>query len=272
MRIGLTQMDIVWEDKAKNCERCVSILQTAKEQGVNLLVFPEMTLTGFSMNAAFISQGEPDYSRSFFEAASKKYDMAIVFGYTEKVNGQYRNKLSIVNHGEIIADYAKIHPFSYGEEGKHYTGGEVLSLAGLRVSSEEWTVGSAVCYDLRFPELFQALSDDAQLIIVIANWPKERVMHWDTLLRARAIENQCFICGVNRVGEGNSLLYECSSVLYDPWGNALTERGGDVLLTADIHPETVASARAGFAMKKDRKDALYSMWYQKKACREREET
>lgn len=270
MKIGLTQMDIVWEDKEKNCAHCLKIIQHAKGQGVDLLIFPEMTLTGFSMNTAAISQGEPDYSRNFFESASKKYGMAIAFGYAAKVSGRYQNKLSIVNQGAVISDYAKIHPFSYGEEGRHYTGGERLSLAKLTTLSEEWTVGSAVCYDLRFPELFQALSDDAQLIIVIANWPRERVMHWDTLLRARAIENQCFICGVNRVGEGNSLFYECSSALYDPWGNVLTERNGDILLTADIHPETVTSARADFAMKKDRKDALYSMWYQKKANRQTE--
>lgn len=77
--------------------------------------------------------------------------LASAFGYTEKVNGQYQNKLSIVSHGEVISDYAKIHPFSYGEEGKYYAGGETLSLAKLTASSEEWTVGSAVCYDLRLP-------------------------------------------------------------------------------------------------------------------------
>ncbi len=261
MRIGLTQMDILWEDKNYNKEQCLWFIKRAREQGVELLVFPEMTLTGFSMNASYISADEPESTRSFFAKASLEYDMAICYGYTQRVDGMYRNKCSLVSKGTLLSDYAKIHPFSYGEEGKYFTGGSSLTLAPMTASREHWNIGTAICYDLRFPELFQALSQDAELILVIANWPRERLMHWDTLLRARAIENQCYICGVNRVGEGNGLIYQHSSVLYDPLGNALTQDSPEELLTADIHPDMVRHTRESFALKKDRKPALYSSWY-----------
>ncbi len=298
MRIGLTQMDIAWEDKEKNCEICLELFEQAKSMAVDFLVFPEMTLTGFSMNAELISQGEPEFTKDFFRKATVEFDMAVAFGYAVKEDGKFYNKLAIMDRGRELSDYAKIHPFSYGDEGKYYTGGDKLAVAKLTVrkklaenvqyieeagrlenksaQDETWHIGSAICYDLRFPELFQAMSDDAELIIVPANWPEKRRMHWDTLLRARAIENQCFICGVNRLGGDSSASYEYSSALFDPWGNEfatalddplerepnrfITDRIDDILV-ADIHPEAVKNARESFAMKQDRKKDLYKTWY-----------
>ena len=261
MRIGLTQMDIAWEDKEKNCEICLELFKQAKKLQVDFLVFPEMTLTGFSMNAELISQGEPEFTKGFFKKATVEFDMAAAFGYAVKEDGKFYNKLAIMDRGRELSDYAKIHPFSYGDEGKYYTGGDKLAVAKLTVGKDEtWHIGSAICYDLRFPELFQAMSDEAELIIVPANWPEKRRVHWDTLLRARAIENQCFICGVNRLGEDDGASYEYSSALFDPWGNEFATALDDILV-ADIHPEAVKNARESFAMKKDRKKDLYKTWY-----------
>lgn len=260
MKIGLTQMDIIWEDKEKNKEQCLLYIQRAKEQGVDLLVFPEMTLTGFSVNAPYISENEPENTRGFFKNASLKYGMAICYGYAKESNGTYKNKCELVSEGALLSEYEKIHPFTYGEEGKFFAGGNSLSVASLRLGHEEWSIGSTICYDLRFPELFQAISERAHLITVIANWPKERVMHWDALLRARAIENQCYICGVNRVGRGGGLNYVHSSALYDSLGNVIAS-GRDELLTAIITPEAVIRTREDFPLKKDRRNELYAGWY-----------
>lgn len=261
MRVGLTQMDIAWENKEKNCEKCLELFKGAKKLDVDFLVFPEMTLTGFSMNVNDITQGEPEFTKGFFRKATTEFDMAAAFGYAVGEDGKFYNKLAIIDRGRELSDYAKIHPFSYGEEGKYYTGGNELAVEEMSMGDETWHIGNAICYDLRFPEVFQAMSDEAELIIVPANWPEKRRMHWDTLLRARAIENQCFICGVNRVGKGDGIEYTFSSALYDPWGNRVTQESRDEILVADINPEDVKLARKKFSMKKDRKKSLYKTWY-----------
>ena len=200
MKVGLTQMDIVWENKAKNMEKVTKLMEQAKQQDVELLVFPEMTLTGFTMNTAFAGE-EMLFSETlqFFKDCSRKYEMAVAFGFVEDFGEEYYNKLMIVSKGRIVYDYDKIHPFNYGEEGKHYIGGHEVKTTNL----QDVCLSGFVCYDLRFPEIFQAVADQIDVILVIANWPKERVLHWETLLRARAIENQCYVVGVNRVGRGS---------------------------------------------------------------------
>ena len=119
-----------------------------------------------------------------------------------------------------------------------------------------------VCYDLRFPEIFQAVSDRADMILVIANWPKERALHWETLLRARAIENQCYIIGVNRTGKGNGLEYMESSMAFDPSGERLTKAHSKAeLMVVDVEPDKVAKIRKAFPFKKDRQLELYESFY-----------
>lgn len=167
MKVGLTQMDIVWENKEKNMEKAKKLMEQAAKQGVELLVFPEMTLTGFTMNTALAGE-ELLFSETlrFFREATKKYGMAVAFGYVENFGGEYYNKLLIVSEGKIIYDYDKIHPFNYGEEGKYYIGGNELKTATLKGVE----LSGFVCYDLRFPEIFQLVSERTDLILVIANW------------------------------------------------------------------------------------------------------
>lgn len=260
MKIGLTQMDIVWENKEQNMEKVQKIVEQASKQQVELLVLPEMTLTGFTMNTAYAGE-EMLFSKSlkFFKELSKQYSMGIVFGYVEDFGSEYYNKCIMVSDGKILYDYDKIHPFSYGEEGKHYIGGhEVKTL-----SYKEMNMAGFVCYDLRFPEVFQAVSDKTELIFVIANWPKERVLHWETLLRARAIENQCYVVGVNRVGKGNGLEYIESSMAFDPLGERLTKaHSKSELMVVDVEAEKVLEVRKQFPFKLDRQPDLYQSFYQ----------
>lgn len=261
MKVGLTQMDIVWENKEKNMGRARKIMEQASKQGVDLLVFPEMTLTGFTMNTEMAGE-EMLFSQTlrFFRDASKQYHMAIAFGFVENFGGEFYNKLMVVSEGKIVYDYDKIHPFNYGEEGKHYIGGHEIKTTMI----DEVVLSGFVCYDLRFPEIFQAVSEFTDVILVIANLPKERVVHWETLLRARAIENQCYVVGVNRIGKGNGLEYVESSMVFDPLGERLTKAHSKAeLMVVEIDKEKVKAVRKQFPFKEDRQMELYKSFYAK---------
>ncbi len=261
MKIGLTQMDIVWEDKERNMEKAAKLIEQAAKQGVELLVFPEMTFTGFTMNTALAGE-EMLFSPTlrFFKENSRKYHMAMAFGFVEDFGEEYYNKLMIVSEGRVIYDYDKIHPFNYGEEGRHYIGGHEVKTATLK----DMEISGFVCYDLRFPEVFQAVSGQADMILVIANWPKERILHWETLLRARAIENQCYIIGVNRIGKGNGVEYMESSMAFDPLGERLTKaHSKSELMVIEVDADKVKQTRKKYPFKEDRQMELYETFYTK---------
>jgi len=261
MKVGLTQMDIIWEEKEKNMEKAGKLMEQAAKQGVDLLVFPEMTLTGFTMNTALAGE-EMLFSPTlrFFKEASRQHHMAMAFGFVEDFGEEYYNKLMIVSEGRVIYDYDKIHPFNYGEEGRHYIGGHEVKTTTLK----NMELSGFVCYDLRFPEIFQAVSGHADMILVIANWPKERILHWETLLRARAIENQCYIIGVNRIGKGNGLEYIESSMAFDPLGERLTKaHSKSELMVVDVDADRVKQVRKQFPFKEDRQMELYETFYAK---------
>lgn len=260
MKIGLAQMDIVWEDKLVNIQKAEKMIQDAVGKRIDYLLFPEMSLTGFSMNTSLI--GEEESKREtleIFSNFSKKYDIFLGVGYVEKRIDKAFNRYGIINpSGAILADYIKIHPFSFGEEGIYYTGGEQIE----RVNMGNILTVPFICYDLRFPEIFQRASRHAHLITVAANWPKDRREHWITLLKARAIENQCYIAGVNRVGEGNGLNYSGDSMVIDPYGEILSNSiDGEGIVSAEIDKNIVESYREKFELKKDRKEELYAQLF-----------
>lgn len=252
MKFALSQMNIIWENKVENRHICERLVLEARQQNCDWIIFPEMTLTGFTMQPEKFS---PNTDLTYFKSLSVKYSIGIVFGYIGEINGTYLNKMAILSsNGELLMDYAKIHPFSYGEESKHYIGGNDI----ITVSSDFADFSGFICYDLRFPEIFQIASKQATIIYVIANWPEPRISHWHTLLQARAIENQCFILGVNRTGDGGGLHYIPSSVAFDPYGVKLTEPDTDnELLYTTINPELALRYRREFPLKADRRESLY---------------
>lgn len=264
MKIGLAQLEIAFEDKKANQLRCIEVLESAAAQDVDLILFPEMTLTGFTMNAD--SMGElPGFSETgeFFKSIAEKFQLAIGYGWIERLNQTAKNKYTVVDcRGNLLSDYAKIHPFSFAGENESYTGGSALSafsLSGLKI-------GTTVCYDLRFPELYQALSKTCDLITIAANWPESRHAHWTALLKARAIENQCFIAGVNITGRSGGYDYDGGSSVYDPYGNIITaQKSGPGLIVCEIFSETVTRCRAAFPAKDDRREDLYIHWMENSA-------
>lgn len=266
MKIGLAQADIVWEDKNANMKKYEKFLRLAKENDIDLIIFPEMSLTGFSMNVNAISE-ENGETQDWVKTMSEAYRLYIGIGYARKCCDKYYNDFITASpDGTIVSHYSKIHPFSFGFEAQYYAGGDDISFFELR----DFTVSPFICYDLRFPEIFQIASRKATLITVAANWPVSRREQWSILLKARALENQCYIAGVNRAGYGGGLTYTGDSVIVDPLGNIINESyislegkclsepvNGEALITGTIHRAAVDKIRRTFPLKKDRKEDLY---------------
>lgn len=256
MKIGLGQIDMGFEEPERAKALCRELLAGAGRDGVDFVVFPEMTLAGFTLRPeTYGEQREGSPTIAFFREEARKNGTAICFGLPVHENGVSTNHSIILSKtGELLADYAKIHPFSYGAEARHYTGGsEIVSclLDGVPISP-------FICYDLRFPEIFQIASRQSWLITVIANWPVSRIAHWKALLQARAIENQCFIVGVNRCGSGGGLDYSGDSMLFSPSGALVAHAApGSSITVAEINPEDIPALRGKFPFKADRRPELY---------------
>lgn len=262
MRIALGQIDMGFEEKEKAMALCKKLLAEAKEKKVDFVIFPEMTLAGFTLNPeAYGEERKNSPTMAFFREEARKNHVAVCYGLPVFENGVATNHCIIVDeNGTELADYAKIHPFSFGAEAKHYIGGESLQFCEVKGVP----VSPLICYDLRFPEIFQIASVQAHIITVIASWPTPRREHWMTLLKARAIENQCFILGVNRSGEGGGLSYNGDSMAVSPTGEVLAHvEGGNGLTIAEIDLREVGAYRESFPVKADRKPALYhALWEQ----------
>jgi predicted amidohydrolase len=198
------------------------------------------------------SRGYKDKSKlQLFE----EFGLYIGLGHVVKANNKGLNKFTIVSpEGMEICSYSKIHPFSYSSENKFYEGGTEIFYTQIK----DFNVSPFICYDLRFPEIFQIASKEAQLLVVAANWPKSRRDNWITLLKARAIENQCYVAAVNAVGLINGFEYSGDSLIIDPIGRIIAEASGnEELVTGDIDISEVSRYRTHFPVKLDRKEDLY---------------
>jgi predicted amidohydrolase len=230
MRVALIQLDTAWEHKPANLKRAEELIANAAEQGCDLAVLPEMFSTGFSMNVKDIAEDEDGPTASFLSGAAKKHSINIIGGFSAKgTDAKGRNVAHAYGReGELLASYAKMHPFCLAGEDKHYEAGDspvVFELDGTPSSM-------FICYDLRFPEAMRAIARKVKVLFFIANWPAERAEHWSALLRARAIENQCFVVGANRIGtDPNGLEYSGGSAIYGPEGRKICSASA----TCQIH-------------------------------------
>ena len=192
-----------------------------------------MTLTGFTMNSKEYAEDLNGGTINFFVKIACDYNCNVFTGLIERENNQFYNSLVHINEkGEIVTKYFKIHPYSPSGENKNYSAGSKPVITKIN----EWKIGLSICYDLRFPELYRHYGkDNVDLIVDISNWPVPRIDHWRTLLKARAIENQCYTAGVNRVGKdpkGNE--YNGFSSVYDPMGKEIISSEKEEVLIAEI--------------------------------------
>ncbi len=218
MKIAISQFDIIWKNPSENLKKIEKIALEASASGSNLLVLPEASTTGFCMEDIKIDE-DNEYTEKFFMKLASELNINIIAGYFLLKNNKKQNVAKVFSrNGEVLSSYSKIHLFSLLEEHKHFSAGDSPVLFNI----EDFCCSVFICYDLRFPELFRKVIPKAEVIFVLANWPSSRAEHWSCLLRARAIENQCYIVGVNRVGkDGNGLEYAGGSAVYGPFGETL---------------------------------------------------
>ena len=254
LRVVLGEYDTSWHDPATSLERAGRLVRGAAKQGAHLVVLPEMCLSGFTMEPKdhAVPLDSPNVRALSSLAAESGVHLIAGVAAREISNGRevfVNTSLLFGPGGELDASYRKQKLFAYAKEHASYEPGDGSAIAmvrGVRISL-------FICYDLRFPELFRAVAPDVDAMFVIANWPAGRRPHWDALLPARAIENQCYVVGVNRTGEAGGLSYNGGSAAYDPWGERLVPTTntdgapGYVVLSA----ERVAEIRSRFPFIRD---------------------
>jgi predicted amidohydrolase len=252
MKVAAIQYDIVWNDREANFTQLTPLLQRAKELGARFVVLPEMFSTGFIVDTETIGEPRNGPSATFLSTMSQELDIWIAGTCPEYDTDDPRpfNSLVISSPSGEMYRYHKIHPFTYGGEDRFYRAGTsflTLTIEGLRVAF-------FICYDLRFADEFWTMANDTDLYVVPANWPTSRREHWNTLLRARAIENQAYVVGCNRVGTGGGLHYSGDSRIIDPLGQVIQAAGlNDEILVADITAQQVKDVRSRFPFLHDRR-------------------
>jgi omega-amidase len=251
MQTIAVQLDIAWGDKLLNFDRVEQALSAIDIEPGALIVLPEMFATGFDMDAPRIAEPFDGETDRFLLRLAIETQACILGGLVRRTpDGRFLNVVRVVSpKGLPLAEYAKLHPFTPSGEDKIFAAGDsigVFDWGGFRVSP-------FICYDLRFPEVFRAaMCHGANLFTVSASWPEPRAMHRSALLVARAIENQAFVVGVNRVGTDPAHSYVGESMIVDPSGNVLcvAAPGAGVLLHT-IDPATVGSVRSQFPVLND---------------------
>jgi predicted amidohydrolase len=245
MKIYCLQCDLIWEDRPANLEKISRLIGSARPEAGALIVLPEMFATGYSMNVQVTCQQQAE-DEIFLEQVARKYRVFVVGGVVTPgdLRAARNQVVAISPQGELLARYTKIHPFQLSGETQFYQPGSEIVLFdcnGLRAAP-------FICYDLRFPEVFRAATRrGASLLIVSALWQVKRQQHWLTLLQARAIENQAYVVGVNRIGAEPSYSYAGRSVVVDPHGVIIADAGeSETVLSAELNADVVALWRKEF--------------------------
>ena len=246
MRIALCQSAIKYEDKKFNIDAANESVKLASKCGDDMILFPEMSFTGFSMNTDKTKENNGETLAAMADIA-RKNNIAVGFGWVLDCKEKAKNMYTVLDkNGKILAEYAKIHPFSFAGEDRFFEGGKDI----CRFEYMGLKIGIAICYDLRFPYVFSA---DCDLMLVPANWPKSRMDHWLALLKARAIENQFYIAGVNCTGVQTKTEYNGNSCVFDPNGEELVRLENSAgIIRADIDAKRVQSVRQAFPVRQDR--------------------
>lgn len=251
LRVGALQLDIAWEQPEVNFRRIDRWLAAAEAQDVRLLALPETFACGFSMATDRVAEPPGGPTEQFLARRARDRGMWIAGSVPERAPGDAKpfNTLLLVDPDGAVHRYRKRKPFTYGGEADAYSAGGrdlTVEVDGLRISF-------FICYDLRFADLFWDRAPATDAYVVIANWPAPRRVHWQTLLRARAIENQAYVVATNRVGEGKGLIYVGDSAIIDPTGQVVTSAADqEALLVADLDAAVVHRTREELPFMQDR--------------------
>ena len=255
MKISIIQTDIAWNNPDENISRSRDLAQRALAEGGELLVFPEMFTTGFSMPTGDVAREGASHGLGFLSSLAREHNVHTLGSLPEEdPSGKMFNTAWLFSPDGSSASYRKMHLFSYGDETSRYSAGHAPTVASIG----DIRTALFICYDLRFGTPFTTLAPRTDLFLIVANWPSSRREHWLTLLRARAIENQAYVIGVNRVGEGGGLHYSGDSVAYAPDGSELGRLSDrPATLTVEVQRDVVTKWRETFPALRDRRPDLY---------------
>jgi predicted amidohydrolase len=257
LKIALIQMDVALGEGEANASTAQLLLNAARRDRAQVALLPELWASGYDLKSAR-RHATPLDKGSFATASSLavEYGLHVAGSLLESDREGVFNTLTVHSPaGALLGSYRKIHLFGLMDEPKFLVPGSqptIVEIDGVRTAL-------SICYDIRFPELFRYYTlAGASLILVSAEWPGARLDHWRTLLRSRAIENQCFVAACNRVGRTGDTVFGGHSMLVDPWGDVLIEGGDDEsVLTAEIDLDRVNSIRRQYPFIGDRRNGIY---------------
>lgn len=248
MNISLVQADILWEDKRGNFGILENLI-TPLFNRTDIIILPEMFNTGFSMNPDVLGEAQEGETLNWMNTTARKGNFGVCGSYIVREGTNCYNRWIFVSPDGSFRHYNKRHLFTMGSENKHLTPGRekiVFSFRDVKISP-------FICYDLRFP-VWSRSNDEVDLIIYSSNWPTARKEVWDTLTKARAIENQCYVAAVNRIGtDGNKVAHCGESRIIHPYGNVIVTAGPDseCVITGEISANELKDFRRKFPVLKD---------------------
>lgn len=246
MKITLIQTDLLWNDPAGNRARFEQ--KIAEAGSADLIVLPEMFSTGFCTQPRLAAEPLGGETLPWMKRIAQKTDCALAGSVAVEENGNYFNRFYFVKPDGSLSQYDKRHLFTYGGEHKEFTAGDKRVI----VEYKGWRILLQICYDLRFP-VWSRNRNDYDLALYTANWPTPRVDAWSALLRARAIENLCYVAGINRTGTDPNCSYCGKSALLDFKGQTLedVEPGKEALLSAELDADALRDFRKNFPALQD---------------------
>lgn len=256
MKISVVQPDVVWEDKSKNL-RNLEVMISSLFDNTDLVVLPELFNTGFSMNPDRLSELPGSETFNWMKGIADKGNFGLCGSYIVNENNHFYNRFVFVSPGNEVWQYDKRHLFSMAGENMFFSPGTsrlIFSFRGVRITP-------LICYDLRFP-VWSRNRNDFDLLLYTANWPASRSEVWNTLLKARAIENQCFVAGSNRIGtDGNGIYYSGDSLIIDPRGAiiAYAKPNEEGSVTGEISMTELSKFRKKFPVLEDADDFIISV-------------
>jgi predicted amidohydrolase len=254
MNVSLIQLRIGWEGGEANRRNAAALIGKAAEAGADLVCLPELFSTGVTLESRRFAESARGETCSFLRSQAVEHGVYVVGSFIEENERglPYNTSITYTPRGKVAAKYHKTHLFTHGGEDKGYSLGEP-EVSTFKAGG--FAICPLICYDLRFPEMFQAALDvGADLFLIQANWPNPRRMHWETLLVARAVECQAYVAGVNQVGESPRNTFFGASRVISPRGETVAKAGGrQQVLSATLSPEEVAENRRKYPFLKERR-------------------
>ncbi|MBN9296609.1 MAG: amidohydrolase [Filimonas sp.] len=255
LTLTLIQTNLSWENKSENLAMFEKKIQAIQEK-TEIIILPEMFSTGFSMKPELLAEDMSGETVTWMKRVAREKRVILTGSVIIKENDNYYNRLIWMLPNGEYGIYDKRHRFAYAGEDQHYAAGNKRLIASVK----GWKINLLVCYDLRFPIWARQQSQDQgleyDLLVYVANWPERRSLPWKTLLQARAIENQSFVVGVNRVGEdGNNIYHSGDSMVISPLGEVMYHKQHDEdVFTITIQKDTLEEVRTKFPFWKDADD------------------